>query len=152
MCSSDLDISISSDFIVGFPGETAEDFAATVKLIEDIGFDASFSFVYSPRPGTPAAGLKDDTPQEVKLSRLRELQTLLDAQALAISLKMVGTTQRVLVESVSKKDSRELAGRTDNNRIINFAGPTRLIGGFVDVVVTGVLSHTLRGEVALVHA
>ena len=146
------DISISSDFIVGFPGETAEDFAATVKLIEDIGFDASFSFVYSPRPGTPAAGLKDDTPQEVKLSRLRELQTLLDAQALAISLKMVGTTQRVLVESVSKKDSRELAGRTDNNRIINFAGPTRLIGGFVDVVVTGVLSHTLRGEVALVHA
>ena len=146
------EISISSDFIVGFPGETAEDFAATVKLIEDIGFDASFSFVYSPRPGTPAAGLKDDTPQEVKLSRLRELQTLLDAQALAISLKMVGTTQRVLVESVSKKDSRELAGRTDNNRIINFAGPTRLIGGFVDVVVTGVLSHTLRGEVALVHA
>ena len=146
------DISISSDFIVGFPGETAEDFAATVKLIEDIGFDASFSFVYSPRPGTPAAGLKDDTPQEVKLSRLRELQALLDAQALAISLKMVGTTQRVLVESVSKKDSRELAGRTDNNRIINFAGPTRLIGGFVDVVVTGVLSHTLRGEVALVHA
>ena len=146
------EISISSDFIVGFPGETAEDFAATVKLIEDIGFDASFSFVYSPRPGTPAAGLKDDTPQEVKLARLRELQALLDAQALAISLKMVGTTQRVLVESVSKKDSRELAGRTDNNRIINFAGPTRLIGGFVDVVVTGVLSHTLRGEVALVHA
>jgi tRNA-2-methylthio-N6-dimethylallyladenosine synthase len=145
-------ISISSDFIVGFPGETAADFAATLKLIEDVVFDASFSFVYSPRPGTPAAALPDDTSHEVKLARLHELQVLLDAQATAISTGMLGTTQRVLVEGVSKKDVRELAGRTDNNRIVNFAGAPRLIGQFVDVTITAALSHTLRGKVELVHA
>jgi tRNA-2-methylthio-N6-dimethylallyladenosine synthase len=146
------DISISSDFIVGFPGETAADFAATLKLIEEVVFDASFSFVYSPRPGTPAAALPDDTPHETKLARLRELQALLDAQAATISAGMLGTTQRVLVESVSKKDARELAGRTDNNRIVNFAGAPRMIGQFVDVTITAALAHTLRGKVELVHA
>jgi tRNA-2-methylthio-N6-dimethylallyladenosine synthase len=146
------DISVSSDFIVGFPGESAADFAATVNLIEEVVFDASFSFVYSPRPGTPAAGLQDDTPHETKLARLHRLQVLLDAQAQSISEAMLGTTQRVLVESVSKKDARELAGRTDNNRIVNFAGAPRLIGQFIDVTISAVLSHTLRGKVALVHA
>ena len=116
------DISITSDFIVGFPGETADDFAATLKLIEEVGFDASFSFVYSPRPGTPAAAFPDDTPHEVKLARLRELQTLLKTQAQTISAGMAGTTQRILVEGVSKKDPRELAGRTDTNRVVNFIG------------------------------
>ena len=145
-------ISISSDFIVGFPGETAADFAATLQLIGDVGFDASFSFVYSPRPGTPAAALPDDTPYEVKLARLRQLQVLLDAKAQTISEAMIGTTQRVLVEGASKKDARELAGRTDNNRIVNFAGGARLIGQFVDVTITAALSHTLRGKIALVHA
>ena len=145
-------LSITSDFIVGFPGETAADFAATLKLIEDVVFDASFSFVYSRRPGTPAADLGDDTPHEVKLARLRELQTLLDAQAREISAGMTGTIQRVLVEGVSKKDARELAGRTDNNRIVNFAGAPRLIGQFVDVTITAALSHTLRGRLALAHA
>jgi len=145
-------ISISSDFIVGFPGETAADFAATLKLIEEVVFDASFSFVYSPRPGTPAAALPDDTPHDIKLARLRELQALLDAQASSISAAMLGTTQRVLVEGASKKDARDLAGRTDNNRIVNFAGTTRLIGQFVDVTITAALSHTLRGKIELVHA
>jgi tRNA-2-methylthio-N6-dimethylallyladenosine synthase len=145
-------ISISSDFIVGFPGETAADFAATLKLIEEVVFDASFSFVYSPRPGTPAAAFADDTPHDIKLARLRELQALLDAQAHTISAAMTGTTQRVLVEGVSKKDARELAGRTDNNRVVNFAGAPRLIGQFIDVTITAALSHTLRGKVALVHA
>jgi tRNA-2-methylthio-N6-dimethylallyladenosine synthase len=145
-------ISISSDFIVGFPGETAADFAATLKLIEDVVFDASFSFVYSPRPGTPAAALPDGTPHETKLARLRELQALLETQAATISAGMLGTTQRVLVESASKKDVRDLAGRTDNNRIVNFAGAPRLIGQFVDVTITAALSHTLRGKVELVHA
>ena len=145
-------ISISSDFIVGFPGETAADFAATLELVEDVGFDASFSFVYSPRPGTPAAELPDATPHETKLARLHELQVLLDARAQAISEAMIGTTQRVLVEGVSKKDARELAGRTDNNRIVNFAGRARLTGQFVEVTITAALAHTLRGELALVHA
>ena len=146
------DISITSDFIVGFPGETADDFAATLKLIEEVGFDASFSFVYSPRPGTPAAALPDDTPHEVKLARLRELQTLLKTQAQTISAGMAGTTQRILVEGVSKKDARELAGRTDNNRVVNFIGQPRLIGQFIDVTITAALAHTLRGKPALVHA
>ena len=145
------DMSITSDFIVGFPGETAADFAATLKLIEEVGFDASFSFVYSPRPGTPAAEFADDTPHEIKLARLQQLQVLLDAQARQISAAMIGTTQRVLVEGVSKKDARELAGRTDNNRVVNFAGAPRLIGQFTDVVITAALSHTLRGKIALVH-
>jgi tRNA-2-methylthio-N6-dimethylallyladenosine synthase len=146
------DISITSDFIVGFPGETAADFAATKKLIEDVVFDSSFSFVYSPRPGTPAAGLPDDTPPEAKLARLHELQTLLDGQARGISAAMTGTTQRVLIESVSRKDTRELAGRTDNNRIVNFAGSRNLIGRFADVTITAALAHTLRGRLALVTA
>ena len=145
-------ISISSDFIVGFPGETAADFAATLKLIEEVGFDASFSFIYSPRPGTPAAQLADATPHEMKLARLHQLQALLDAQAQTISAAMLGTTQRVLVESTSKRDARELAGRTDNNRIVNFAGHARLIGQFADVTINAALAHTLRGEIALVHA
>jgi tRNA-2-methylthio-N6-dimethylallyladenosine synthase len=146
------DISISSDFIVGFPGETAGDFAATLRLIEEVAFDASFSFVYSPRPGTPAAALTDDTPHETKLARLRELQALLDAQAAGISAAMVGTTQRVLVEGVSKKDARDLAGRTDNNRIVNFPGVPRLVGQFIDVTISAALAHTLRGKVELLHA
>jgi len=145
-------ISISSDFIVGFPGETAADFAATLTLIEEVVFDASFSFVYSPRPGTPAAALADDTSHETKLARLRELQALLDAQAARISAAMVGTTQRVLVEGVSKKDVRDLAGRTDNNRIVNFPGAPRLVGQFIDVTISAALAHTLRGKAELLHA
>ena len=146
------DISISSDFIVGFPGETDADFAATLKLAEDIGFDASFSFIYSPRPGTPATELPDATPHEVKLARLQRLQVLLESQALAISAAMVGTVQRILVEGVSKKNSRELCGRTDNNRVVNFAGSSRLIGRFVDLTITAARPHSLRGEIALVNA
>ena len=140
------DICISSDFIVGFPGETDADFAATMKLIDDIGFDASFSFVYSRRPGTPAADLADDTPQAVKLERLQQLQQKNDAQAHAISRRMVGTRQRVLVDGVARRNAAELAARTDNNRVINFAGPRELIGTFIEITVTDALAHTLRGE------
>jgi tRNA-2-methylthio-N6-dimethylallyladenosine synthase len=140
------DICISSDFIIGFPGETEQDFAATMKLIDDIGFDASFSFVYSRRPGTPAADLADDTPQAVKLERLQQLQQKNDAQAHTISRRMVGTRQRVLVDGVSRRDAAELAARTDNNRVINFAGPRKLIGTFIEITVTDALAHTLRGE------
>jgi tRNA-2-methylthio-N6-dimethylallyladenosine synthase len=145
-------ILISSDFIVGFPGETAADFEATLKLIGEVGFDASFSFIYSPRPGTPAAGLPNATPHEVKLARLQRLQALLETGAQAISRTMVGTTQRILVEGASKKDACELAGRTDNNRVVNFVGEPRLAGRFVDVIITAALPHSLRGEIALVHA
>ena len=141
------DLSLSSDFIVGFPGETAEDFEKTMKLIEDVRFDASFSFIYSPRPGTPAAELADDTPAEVKLERLQRLQQRIDALAQEVSQAMVGSVQRVLVEGLSKKDERELAGRTDNNRIVNFEGQTRLTGRFVDVRITAALPHSLRGEI-----
>ena len=141
------DISLSTDFIVGFPGETEADFEATLKLIEEVGFDASFSFIYSPRPGTPAAELADDTPQDVKARRLKRLQKRIEAQAQAISAAMVGTVQRILVEGVSKKDASELAGRTDNNRIVNFAGQPRLAGRFVDVLITAALPHSLRGEI-----
>ena len=140
------DICISSDFIVGFPGETDTDFAATMKLIDEIGFDASFSFVYSRRPGTPAADLADDTPQAVKLERLQQLQQKNDAQAHAISRRMVGTRQRVLVDGVARRNAAELAARTDNNRVINFAGPHELIGRFTEITVTDALAHTLRGE------
>ena len=140
------DICISSDFIVGFPGETDADFAATMKLIDDIGFDASFSFVYSRRPGTPAADLADDTPQSAKLERLQQLQRKNDAQAHAISRSMVGTRQRVLVEGIARRNAAELAARTDNNRVINFAGPRELIGTFTEITVTDALAHTLRGE------
>jgi tRNA-2-methylthio-N6-dimethylallyladenosine synthase len=145
-------ISVSSDFIVGFPGETEEDFAKTLKLIDEVGFDTSFSFVYSRRPGTPAADLPDDTPHEVKLERLQRLQALLNQHAARISAAMVGSTQRILVEGPSRKDARELMGRTENNRIVNFAGgphAQRLIGQLIDVRITQALPHSLRGEVAL---
>jgi tRNA-2-methylthio-N6-dimethylallyladenosine synthase len=140
-------IAIASDFIVGFPGESEEDFQATLRLVEEVGFDASFSFVYSRRPGTPAAGLPDDTPQAVKLERLQRLQERLNVQAQGISREMVGTRHRVLVEGHSKKDADELCGRTENNRVVNFAGQPRLIGELVDVTITAALAHSLRGEV-----
>jgi len=142
-------ISLSSDFIVGFPGETEADFEATLKLIEDVGFDASFSFVYSPRPGTPAASLADDTPHEVKMRRLYRLQELINKQAGDISAGMVGSVQRVLVEKPSKKNTNELMGRTENNRIVNFAAPAHLIGQFVDVTISQAMPHSLRGEVVM---
>jgi tRNA-2-methylthio-N6-dimethylallyladenosine synthase len=142
------DISIASDFIVGFPGETEHDFEQTLRLVADVGFDASFSFVYSRRPGTPAADLPDDTPEEVKLARLARLQAQLEAQAFAISERMIGTTQRVLATGVSKKSDRELAGRTANNRVVNFPAPARLLGTMVDVVITAAAPQSLRGRVA----
>jgi tRNA-2-methylthio-N6-dimethylallyladenosine synthase len=145
-------ISLSSDFIIGFPGETAEDFDRTMKLVADVGFDASFSFVYSKRPGTPAADLADDTPQALKLERLQRLQAAINANAAAISAAMVGTTQRILVEGPSKKDADELMGRTENNRIVNFPGgpqAARLVGQMIDVRITQAYPHSLRGEVAL---
>lgn len=141
------DISISSDFIVGFPGETEDDFERTLRLVDDIGFDASFSFVYSRRPGTPAADLVDDTPAAVKLERLHRLQARLNGHATRISAAMVGTVQRVLVEGPSKKNDAELMGRTGNNRIVNFAGAARLVGRFADVRITQALPHSLRGAV-----
>ncbi|WP_153116005.1 tRNA (N6-isopentenyl adenosine(37)-C2)-methylthiotransferase MiaB [Rhodocyclus tenuis] len=141
------DLSLSSDFIVGFPGESEEDFEKTMRLIDEIGFDASFSFLYSSRPGTPAADLTDDTPAAVKSARLARLQKRIDELAQAVSQAMVGSVQRVLVESLSKKDEHELAARTDNNRIVNFVGQPRLIGRFVDVRITGALPHSLRGEI-----
>jgi tRNA-2-methylthio-N6-dimethylallyladenosine synthase len=147
------DVSISSDFIVGFPGETERDFEQTLNLVADVGFDSSYSFVYSRRPGTPAAELADDTPPATKLARLHRLQALLDAQARAISESMVGSIQRVLVEGRARKDVQELAGRTANNRVVNFPAPGRLIGGFVEVVVERALAHSLRGRVdGLEHA
>ncbi|MDB6087741.1 MAG: (dimethylallyl)adenosine tRNA methylthiotransferase [Gammaproteobacteria bacterium] len=142
------DICISSDFIVGFPGESERDFAATLALVRDVGFDQSFSFLYSRRPGTPAASLPDEVPLEVKQQRLAQLQVQLDAQHRAINERLVGTLQRVLVERPAKKDARELAGRTENNRWVNFAGPPELIGRFVDVVVTEARPHSLRGRLA----
>jgi tRNA-2-methylthio-N6-dimethylallyladenosine synthase len=144
------DISLSSDFIVGFPGETEQDFEQTLKLIRDLEFDQSFSFIFSPRPGTPAASLPDDLPLAVKKERLMRLQRLVNDQAARISRSMVGTTQRVLVEGPSRKDPQQLAGRTENNRVVNFDGPARLVGEFVDVVITEALSHSLRGRVRLV--
>lgn len=141
-------LTLSSDFIVGFPGETEEDFQKTMKLIADVGFDTSFSFVYSRRPGTPAADLHDDTPQDVKLKRLQALQALINEQAAAIAQGMVGTTQRVLVEGPSRRDPSELMGRSENNRIVNFAGPARLIGTMADVVITEAFTNSLRGRVA----
>jgi tRNA-2-methylthio-N6-dimethylallyladenosine synthase len=140
-------LSLSSDFIVGFPGETAGDFEKTMKLIDEVGFDASFSFLYSPRPGTPAAELSDDTPREVPLERLARLQGRIDELARAVSRSMVGSVQRVLVEGRSKKSGDELAGRTDNNRVVNFEGNPRLIHRFVDVRITSALPHSLRGEI-----
>jgi tRNA-2-methylthio-N6-dimethylallyladenosine synthase len=146
------DISISSDFIVGFPGETEADFDLTLKLVDDVGFDASFSFIYSPRPGTPAAALPDPTPHEVKLARLQRLQQRIEHHVQLISRAMVRTQQRVLVEGPSKRNAAELTGRTDNNRVVNFEGGAELIGQFVDITVTAAYAHSLRGEVAPVHA
>jgi tRNA-2-methylthio-N6-dimethylallyladenosine synthase len=140
------DISLSSDFIVGFPGETDKDFAATMKLIADIDFDQSFSFIYSARPGTPAASLPDDTPLEVKKERLQILQSRINQQAFDISQAMVGTTQRVLVEKTSKKSSSQVAGRTENNRWVNFDADPSVIGQFIDVVITEALPNSLRGR------
>jgi len=140
------ELSLTSDFIVGFPGETEADFAATLKLASEIGFDGSFSFLYSPRPGTPAAELPDGTPHEEKLARLQRLQGQLDAQAHAVSERMVGTTQRVLVEDLSKRNKSELSARTGNNRIVNFAGPPELMHRFVNLRITEARAHTLRGE------
>jgi len=139
------DIRIGSDFIVGFPGETDADFERTLALIDEVGFDASFSFVFSPRPGTPAASLADDTPQQVKLARLQRLQSVIDANAARISESLVGSTQRVLVEGRSRKDDSELTGRTECNRSVNFAAPPELIGQFVDVTISAARSHSLRG-------
>ena len=147
------DISISSDFIIGFPGETEDDFERTMKLIDEVQFDGSFSFIYSRRPGTPAASLVDDTPNAVKLARLHRIQKLLDGQLHAVSNAMIGSTQRLLVEGVSRKDANELMGRTDNNRVVNFPvsgnNAKRLVGQFVDVVITGVSHYTLRGEIVI---
>ena len=142
------DISLSSDFIVGFPGETDADFEKLMELIADVGFDQSFSFIYSARPGTPAASLADDTPVEVKKERLRLLQERINGQAFAISQQMVGTVQRVLVEKTSKKDPRQLAGRTENMRWVNFDADPAYIGRFVDVVITEALPNSLRGRLA----
>jgi tRNA-2-methylthio-N6-dimethylallyladenosine synthase len=146
------DISMSSDFIVGFPGETEEDFDKLMKLITDIGFDASFSFIFSPRPGTPAANLPDDTPHEVKLRRLQHLQATVEENVHRIGESRVGTVQRILVEGASRKSAAELMGRTECNRIVNFdAGPLgeRLVGQMIDVRITQALPHSLRGAVVV---
>jgi tRNA-2-methylthio-N6-dimethylallyladenosine synthase len=147
------DLSLSSDFIVGFPGETDADFESTMKLIEDVGFDNSFFFIYSARPGTPACDLKDETPAEVKTKRLIRVQHTIEANAKKISDTMVGSVQRVLVEGRAKKNADELAGRTDNNRVVNFAAPggaaDRLVNHFADVRITEALPHSLRGELVI---
>ena len=140
------DISLSSDFIVGFPGETDADFEATMDLIAEIGFDHSFSFVYSARPGTPASSLPDDVPLDVKKQRLAILQERINQQAGDISRNMVGTTQQILVSGPSRKDPGQLAGRTANNRVVNFKGDPELVGEFVDVTITEALPNSLRGE------
>ncbi|HFC54013.1 MAG TPA: tRNA (N6-isopentenyl adenosine(37)-C2)-methylthiotransferase MiaB [Gammaproteobacteria bacterium] len=139
-------ISISTDFIVGFPGETEADFAATMKLIEQVGFDHSYSFIYSARPGTPAAAMPDDVPLEVKKRRLATLQQRIAEQAGEISRAMVGTVQRVLVEGPARRDPRQLAGRTENNRVVNFTADHSLIGGFAEIRITEALPNSLRGE------
>jgi tRNA-2-methylthio-N6-dimethylallyladenosine synthase len=143
------DLSLTSDFIVGFPGETEEDFERTMKLIDEVGFDGSFSFLYSARPGTPAAEMDDPVPQATKLAWLARLQKRIDEQAQVISRSMVGSVQRILVEGHAKKNAEELAGRTENNRVVNFVGQARLIGQFVDVTITAALPHSLRGEIVL---
>ena len=143
------DMAMSSDFIVGFPGETEEDFQKMMKLIHDVRFDNSFSFIFSPRPGTPAANLHDDTPHEVKLRRLQELQAVINQNIKDISLERVGTVQKILVEGLSKRDNGELMGRTECNRVVNFPGNERLIGQLVDVKITEAMTYTLRAEVAI---
>jgi tRNA-2-methylthio-N6-dimethylallyladenosine synthase len=141
------DMAMSSDFIVGFPGETEDDFKQMMRLIEDIHFDNSFSFIFSPRPGTPAANLADDTPHAVKLQRLQQLQSVINSNITSISQSRLGTVQRILVEGASKRDRGELMGRTECNRVVNFAGQPRMIGQMVDVRITETRSYTLRGEV-----
>ena len=149
------EMSMSSDFIVGFPGETEEDFDKLMAMIHEIGYDTSFSFIYSPRPGTPAANLPDDTPREVKLRRLQHLQAVIEENAARISQSMVGSRQRILVEGVSRKDPNELQGRTENNRVVNFPAPEAqragLIGQMTDVVITFAYPHSLRGELVTTH-
>ena len=140
------DICISSDFIVGFPGETEDDFERTMKLIDEVGFDHSFSFVFSPRPGTPAASLHDETLQSRKLERLQHLQAVIEANGNRIGAARVGTVQKILVEGRSRKDADELMGRTECNRVVNFAGPARLVGHMVDIAISEVRGHSLRGE------
>ncbi len=143
------DLSLSSDFIVGFPGESDKDFEALMNMIADVGFDQSFSFIYSARPGTPAASLADDTPMAIKKQRLQILQARINQQALAISQAMVGTTQRVLVEKLSRKSDSQVAGRTENNRWVNFDADPAIIGDFVDVVITEALPNSLRARQVL---
>jgi tRNA-2-methylthio-N6-dimethylallyladenosine synthase len=140
-------MAMSSDFIVGFPGETEDDFNKMMKLIDDVGFDNSFSFIFSPRPGTPAANLHDDTPHEVKLRRLQHLQSVINASIKSISESRLNTVQRILVEGPSKRDGSELMGRTECNRVVNFVGQPRLIGQLVDVNITETRNFSLRGEV-----
>ncbi len=139
-------LSLSSDFIVGFPGESDADFEATLELVDELGFSDSYSFVYSPRPGTPAAALADDTSREVKEERLARLQQKIEAQDLAARKRMAGGVERVLVEGPARKNPTDLAGRTACNRVVNFAGPARLIGGYAEVEITAAMAHTLRGE------
>jgi tRNA-2-methylthio-N6-dimethylallyladenosine synthase len=141
------DLALSSDFIVGFPGETQADHAKLMQLIEDLQFDNSFSFIYSPRPGTPAANLPDSTPHEEKLRRLHEVQAAINASIARISQSRLGTVQRILVEGPSKRDGSELMGRTECNRVVNFAGPARLMGQLMDVRITETRTYSLRGEV-----
>ncbi len=141
-------ISISSDFIVGFPGESADDFERTMRLIEEVGFDYSFSFLFSPRPGTPAAALVDETPADEKLARLQRLQAAIEANGDAISRARIGTIQRLLLEGPSRKDGEELMGRTECNRVVNLPAGSRRAGEFVDVRITEVRGHSLRGELA----
>jgi tRNA-2-methylthio-N6-dimethylallyladenosine synthase len=142
-------ICVASDFIVGFPGETDADFEDTMRLVDDIGFDGSFSFMYSPRPGTPAASLRNQVPADVKRERLARLQEKLNDLVRSASQNMAGTVQSVLVEGASKKNTTELAGRTSNNRVVNFCGPSRLHGQIIDVRITEALPHSLRGEVLI---
>jgi tRNA-2-methylthio-N6-dimethylallyladenosine synthase len=143
------ELSLSSDFIIGFPGETDADFDQTMKLIEDVGFDGSYSFVYSPRPGTPAADFADPVPPAIAQERLTRLQTRIEEQFAANSARMVGTTQSMLVTGHATRDARELAARTENNRVVNFAGGSDLVGQYIDVRITSALAHSLRGELAL---
>jgi tRNA-2-methylthio-N6-dimethylallyladenosine synthase len=140
-------MAISSDFIVGFPGETQDDFNKMMKLVDDVGFDNSFSFIFSPRPGTPAANLADDTPHDVKLRRLQHLQSVINDSIKRISESRLGTVQRILVEGRSKRDDTELMGRTECNRVVNFVGQPDLVGQLLDVKITATRSYTLRGEV-----
>jgi len=142
-------LSLTSDFIVGFPGESEDDFAATLNLVDEMQFDQSFSFLYSPRPGTPAAQLPDEVPPAVKKDRLARLQQKLSANALAFNRALVGARQRVLVDGVSSRDRRRLCGRTTHNKVVNFAGPPSLSGRFVDVTITEARPNSLLGELTI---